>query len=79
MTPAPSDGGLKFDETSWHGYMTKVTETLPPDVAKSVMRAADEAGAKQGTMLLLEILRHLKIRDNDELADLAREAIKKKP
>lgn len=68
---------LKFDEQSWHEYMSKITATLPKDVAERVMHAADEAGAVQGTMLLLEILRHLKVGDDDDLADRAREAIKK--
>ena len=69
---------LRFDESSWHDYMAKVTASLPKDVAKSVMHAVDEAGAMQGTMLLLEILRHLRIGEKDELAELAREALKKK-
>jgi hypothetical protein len=76
----PNDNGsdLRFDEKSWHDYMAKVTATLPKDVAKSVMHAVDEAGAAQGTMLLLEILRHIRVGDRDELAELAREALKKK-
>lgn len=78
MPKKNDDGELRFDEKSWHEYMTKVTATLPPDVAKAVMHAADEAGAIQGTMLMLEILRHLKIRDNDDLAEIAREALKRK-
>jgi len=76
--PKRNDNDLQFDEKSWHDYMAKVTATLPPDVAKSVMYTVDEAGATQGTMLLLEILRHLRIGDRDELAELAREAVKKK-
>jgi hypothetical protein len=67
-----------FDETSWHDYMAQVTATLPDDVAKIVMRAADEAGATQGTMLMLEILRSFSVRDHDELAQMAREALRKK-
>jgi hypothetical protein len=42
------------------------------------MHAVDEAGATQGTMLLLEILRHFNVGERDELAELAREALKKK-
>lgn len=74
----PNNNDLKFDEQSWHDYMAKITATLPADVAKSVMRTVDEAGATQGTLLLLEILGHLKIRDKDELSELAREAVRKK-
>jgi len=74
----PNDNDLKFDEQSWHDFMAKITATLPDDVAKSVMHTADEAGATQGTLLLLEILGHLKIREKDELSELAREAIRKK-
>lgn len=74
----PNNDDLKFDEQSWHDFMAKITATLPPDVAKSVMHTVDEAGATQGTLLLLEILRHLRVGDNDELAELAREAIQKK-
>lgn len=70
--------GLRFDEASWHDYMKKITATLPDDVAKSVLHTADEAGAVQGTMLMLEILRQFSVRDHDELAEMAREAIKKK-
>ena len=76
--PKNNDNDLKFDEQSWHDTMAKVTATLPPDVAKDVMRTVDEAGTTQGTLLLLEILRHLRVGDNDELAELAREAIQKK-
>lgn len=70
---------LRFDETSWHDYMKTITATLPEDVAKRVMHTVDEAGAVQGTMLMLEILRHFGVRHHDELSELAREAIKKKP
>lgn len=76
--PKKDDNDLRFDEKSWHDYMGTVTATLPEDVAKTVMHAADEAGATQGTMLMLEILRHIRVRDNDELAELAREALQKK-
>jgi hypothetical protein len=76
--PKKNENDLKFDEQSWHDHMAKVTATLPPDVAKSVMHTVDEAGATQGTLLLLEILRHIRIGDRDELAELAREAVKKK-
>lgn len=75
----PNDNDLKFDEESWHDYMAKVTATLPEDVARNVMHTVDEAGATQGTLLLLEILRRISVRDSDELSELAREAIKKKP
>ena len=78
MPNTADKGDLRFDEASWHDYMKKITATLPEDVAKSVMHTADEAGAVQGTMLMLEILRRFSVRDNDELAELAREAIKKK-
>jgi hypothetical protein len=72
---------LRFDETSWHNYMAKITATFPPDVAKAVMHSADEAGAEHGAMLMLEILRHLRIGDDDVLAEKAREAVEnhKKP
>jgi hypothetical protein len=46
-------------------------------VAKAVMHSADEAGAEHGAMLMLEILRHLRIGDDDDLSDKAREAIDK--
>jgi len=75
--PKKSDNDLKFDETSWHDYIKKITATLPEDVARNVLHAADEAGAMQGTTLLLEILRHLRISENDDLAEKAREAVKK--
>jgi hypothetical protein len=74
----PNDKNLKFDEQSWHDFMKGVTATLPDDVAESVMHTVDEAGATQGTLLLLEILRHMRVGDNDDLADRAREALKKK-
>ena len=66
---------LRFDEKSWHDFMAKITATLPPDVAKAVMHAVDEAGAEHGAMLMLEILRHLRVRDDDGLAEKAREAV----
>jgi hypothetical protein len=74
---AKNDNDLKFDEKSWHDYIKKITATLPDDVARNVLHAADEAGAMQGTTLLLEILRHLRIGDHDHLAEKAREAVKK--
>ncbi|MEM9682188.1 MAG: hypothetical protein AAF942_02890 [Pseudomonadota bacterium] len=77
MAGQEKKGTLKFDQESWHDYMSKITATLPKDVAESVMHAADEAGAEHGTMLLLEILRHLKVGDDEDLADRAREAVKK--
>ena len=76
--PNDNDNNLRFDEQSWHDFMKQVTATLPEDVAKSVMHTVDEAGATQGTLLMLEILRHLRVRDNDELAQRAREALEKK-
>jgi hypothetical protein len=77
MATEKKDDVLRFDETSWHNYMAKITATLPPDVAKAVMRSVDEAGAQEGTTLLLEILRHLQIGNHDHLAEKAREAVKK--
>jgi len=76
--PKKNDNDLKFDEKSWHDYIKKITATLPEDVARNVLHAADEAGAMRGTTLLLEILRHIRVGDRDELAELAREAVKKK-
>jgi len=76
--PKKNDNDLKFDEKSWHDYIKKITATLPDDVARNVLHAADEAGAQEGTLLLLEILRHIRVGDRDELAELAREAVKKK-
>jgi len=73
-----NDSDLKFDEESWHDYIRKITATLPEDVAKNVLHAADEAGAMRGTTLLLEILRHIRVGDRDELAEIAREAVRKK-
>lgn len=70
-------GSLKFDEETWHNYMKEITATLPEDVAERVMHAADEAGAVQGTMLLLEILRHIRVGDHEHLAERAREAVGK--
>jgi hypothetical protein len=78
MATLPDSNVQRFDEASWHAYIMDITKTLPPDVAKSVRHAADEAGAMQGTMLLLEILRHFCVGERDELAELAREALKKK-
>ena len=73
----PKNDDLKFDEQSWHDYMAKVTATLPSDVEKAVMHTVDEAGATQGTLLLLEILRHIRVGEHDHLAEKAREAVKK--
>jgi len=42
-----------------------------------VMHSADEAGAEHGAMLMLEILRHLRIGDDDTLSEKAREAVEK--
>ena len=78
MARTEGKDAIRFDEASWHDYMAKVTATLPDDVARNVMHAVDEAGATHGTMLLLEILRRMGVRDNDELAELAREAVQKK-
>jgi hypothetical protein len=77
MAAKKDDDAPRFDETSWHNYIAKITSTLPPDVAKAVLHSADEAGAQAGTTLLLEILRHLKIGDHDHLSEKAREAVKK--
>jgi hypothetical protein len=78
MASTEGKEALRFDETSWHDYMAKITATLPDDVARNVMHTVDEAGATAGAMLMLEILRRISVRDNDELAELAREAIRKK-
>ena len=77
MADEKGSNALKFDEVSWHNYMKEITATLPKDVAERVMHAADEAGAEQGTLLLLEILRHIRVGDHEHLAERAREAIKK--
>jgi hypothetical protein len=77
MAKSANQDELRFDETSWHNYMAKITATFPPDVAKAVMHSADEAGAEHGAMLMLEILRHLRIGDDEDLSDKAREAVDK--
>lgn len=78
MASSEGQEALRFDEKSWHDYMAKITATLPDDVARNVMHTVDEAGSTQGTLLLLEILRHLRVGDSDELSELAREAVRKK-
>lgn len=67
---------LRFDETTLHNYIAKVTETLPGDVRDHVLRAVDEAGAISGTILLLDILRHFRVGDDKSLSEKARQALK---
>ena len=65
----------RVTESQLHEQIAHVTETLPDDVRQRILRAADDAGAMTGTILLLEILRHLKIGDDKELSEKARQAI----
>ena len=65
----------RVTESMLHEQIAKVTETLPGDVRQRIMRAADDAGAMTGTVLLLEILRHLHIGDDDDLSAKARQAV----
>ena len=67
---------LRFDETTLHNYIGKVTETLPDDVRDRVLRAVDEAGAISGTILLLDILRHCRVGNDKALSEKARQALK---
>lgn len=68
----------RVTETMLHEQIAKAAETLPDDVRQRVMRDADEAGAMTGTIMLLEILRHLHIGGDDDLSEKARQAIKKR-
>lgn len=67
---------LRFDESTLHNYIAKVTETLPGDVRDRVLRAVDEAGAISGTILLLDILRHFHVGNDKALSQKARDALK---
>ena len=67
---------LRFDETTLHNYIAKVTETLPEDVRGRVLHAVDEAGAISGTILLLDILRHFQVGNDKVLSQKARDALK---
>jgi tartrate dehydratase alpha subunit/fumarate hydratase class I-like protein len=78
MNDPDSRDVAQFDETTLHDTIAKVTETLPDDVRRTVRRAADEAGATKGTLILLDILRHLRVADDEELSRKAREAVQKK-
>lgn len=66
-----------FGAQELHDQIAKVSETMPPDVRRRVMHWADEAGEVAGAMLLLDILYHLRIHDDDDLAEKAREAVDK--
>lgn len=67
---------LRFDESTLHNYISKVTETLPEDVRDRVLHAVDEAGAVSGTILLLDILRHFQVGNDKGLSQKARDALK---
>jgi len=67
----------RVTEIMLHEQIAKVTETLPSDIRERILRAADEAGAMTGTILLLEILRHLRINGDEDLSEKAREAVRK--
>ena len=68
----------RVTESLLHEQIAHVTETLPEDVRQRILRAADDAGAMTGTILLLEILRHLKVGDDEELSEKARQAVEMK-
>jgi hypothetical protein len=60
-----------------HEQIEKVSATLPEDVRRRVMRWVDDAGEVAGAMLMLDILHHLRIRDNKDLTETAREVVNK--
>ena len=76
MTNTNTAEPLRFDETTLHDYIAKVTETLPDDVRDRVLRAVDEVGAINGTILLLDILRHFHVGNDKVLSEKAREAVR---
>ncbi len=67
--------GERVTESMLHEQIAKVAESLPSDLRERVMRDVDEAGAMTGTILLLEILRHLNIDGDDDLSEKARQAV----
>lgn len=68
--------GRHFGGKELHDFVAKASATLPPDIRELVMHWTDEAGDEAGAMLMLDILYHLRIHDDDGLSEKARDAVK---
>ena len=75
---ADSDNPEHFGAQELHDQIEKVSATLPDDVRRRVMQWVDEAGEVAGAMLMLDILYHLRIRDDSDLSSKARNAVYRK-